>query len=388
MEGVGRASGPRVRWDSARGLWACRAYVGRDARTGRACRPSRTFPGTLTEGEAQALAGEWFRALRPGAGESSPLLASMLDAYVDGREAMGAPVQTVRAYRACAARVSRAAPSLLFSEVDKARAARLLLDVRALGGGLSAATVNQTRALLHKAFSHWASLGYVASNPFDGSPAFQREGAARARSLSLEEMAALQTELRAVWAAREARPYGLVMGSCAAALALACGLRIGEACALERRDVQAGAVEVHATAVQGGRYQPKPKTRAGERRVPLGGDDARALSEWLEWSRERCQRKACRHVFELPDGRMASTAAVGAAFRQLRDSAGLPPDVTFHTLRHTFASHMLAAGVNPKTVQEMLGHADVKTTLGLYGHVLPGEKAGAAEVWARIRREG
>jgi integrase len=47
------------------------------------------------------------------------------------------------------------------------------------------------------------------------------------------------------------------------------------------------------------------------------------------------------------------------------------PHRAFHALRHTHATVLLSAGVNPKVVQERLGHADIKMTLGTYGHVMP-----------------
>ncbi|HEX4716416.1 MAG TPA: tyrosine-type recombinase/integrase, partial [Ktedonobacteraceae bacterium] len=50
--------------------------------------------------------------------------------------------------------------------------------------------------------------------------------------------------------------------------------------------------------------------------------------------------------------------------------AGLP-EVRFHDLRHSAATLLLAAGVNPKVVQELLGHSSISVTLGMYGHVLP-----------------
>jgi len=51
--------------------------------------------------------------------------------------------------------------------------------------------------------------------------------------------------------------------------------------------------------------------------------------------------------------------------------------VRFHDLRHTFASIMLAAGVNPKIVADALGHASVSFTLDTYSHVIPGLQAEA-----------
>ena len=58
------------------------------------------------------------------------------------------------------------------------------------------------------------------------------------------------------------------------------------------------------------------------------------------------------------------------SFKLLPKEAGLP-DVRFHDLRHTCATLLLAKGVNPKFVQELLGHADVGLTLNTYSHYLP-----------------
>jgi len=58
------------------------------------------------------------------------------------------------------------------------------------------------------------------------------------------------------------------------------------------------------------------------------------------------------------------------SFKRLLKEAGLP-DMRFHDLRHTAATLMLQQGVNPKVVQERLGHSDIVLTLGTYSHVLP-----------------
>jgi integrase len=65
-------------------------------------------------------------------------------------------------------------------------------------------------------------------------------------------------------------------------------------------------------------------------------------------------------------------------FKPLLKKAGLP-EIGFHDLRHTCATLMLYAGVRPKVVQELLGHASVTITLDTYSHVVPdmqGEAAG------------
>ena len=56
--------------------------------------------------------------------------------------------------------------------------------------------------------------------------------------------------------------------------------------------------------------------------------------------------------------------------KSLLKRAGLP-NIRFHDLRHTAATTLLALGVNPKIVQEMLGHTEISMTMDIYSHVLP-----------------
>jgi integrase len=58
-------------------------------------------------------------------------------------------------------------------------------------------------------------------------------------------------------------------------------------------------------------------------------------------------------------------------FKATLQRAGLPKSTRFHDLRHTCATLLLKQGVNPKFVQELLGHADISLTLNVYSHVLP-----------------
>ena len=72
-------------------------------------------------------------------------------------------------------------------------------------------------------------------------------------------------------------------------------------------------------------------------------------------------------------------------FEKVVERAGLGP-LRFHDLRHSAATLMLRAGVNPKTVSERLGHATVAFTLDTYAHVLPDMQQDAAEALAASLR--
>ena len=71
------------------------------------------------------------------------------------------------------------------------------------------------------------------------------------------------------------------------------------------------------------------------------------------------------------------------SFAPLLERAGLP-HIRFHDLRHSAASMMLAANVNPKIVQERLGHSSISTTMDTYSHTLPSLQADAAEKMDRL----
>lgn len=68
-------------------------------------------------------------------------------------------------------------------------------------------------------------------------------------------------------------------------------------------------------------------------------------------------------------------------------SPDLLPLLTFHECRHTFASLLIDAGVNPKAIQEFMGHATIEETFSRYGHLMPGARAQARQlVDAYLRR--
>ena len=78
-----------------------------------------------------------------------------------------------------------------------------------------------------------------------------------------------------------------------------------------------------------------------------------------------------------------SPSAMARTFSAECRRLGLPAGTHFHTLRHTHASLLIAAGVDVRTVAERLGHKGTFTTLKYYAHLLPGRDQEAAEAFAR-----
>ncbi len=86
-------------------------------------------------------------------------------------------------------------------------------------------------------------------------------------------------------------------------------------------------------------------------------------------------------VFPSEMGELRSPSSVSVAFRRAAAKAGVPP-IRLHDVRHTHATLLLRAGVNPKVVSERLGHSSVAFTLDTYAHVIPGMQSEAAELLA------
>ena len=102
---------------------------------------------------------------------------------------------------------------------------------------------------------------------------------------------------------------------------------------------------------------------ARERVIPFGNVCKRALVQYLEQGREAFQRKGETDIlFPNCSGKMMSRQGFWKVLKGYASAAGITTDITPHTLRHSFAAHMLQNGADIKSLQEMLGHSDISTT--------------------------
>ncbi len=132
------------------------------------------------------------------------------------------------------------------------------------------------------------------------------------------------------------------------------GLRVGELCGLKCSDprLEDGFLRCFGKGSK-------------ERLVPLGDRAATAIREYL--AQERPDSKAAQ-LFLSVRGRPLTRETISRMLRKAALAAGVDPKITPHTLRHSFATHLLEGGAGLREVQEMLGHADVRTT-EIYTHV-------------------
>ncbi len=156
-------------------------------------------------------------------------------------------------------------------------------------------------------------------------------------------------------------------------LLYAAGLRVSEALGLDSDDLslEAGTARVVG---KGDR----------ERLVPVGEIALDRLRRWIDGPRESLLAAATARarggpIFVGDRGGRLSRAAAWSAVKSAARTAGLGERISPHTLRHSFATHLLEGGADLRIVQELLGHASISTTQ-LYTH-LTGERI--REVYAR-----
>jgi integrase/recombinase XerD len=138
----------------------------------------------------------------------------------------------------------------------------------------------------------------------------------------------------------------------------ACGLRASEAITLDLSDVDAesGVVRTQGKASK-------------ERIVPLGSVAQSAYVRYIELCRPKLVRgRAISRVFVNLRGGSLTRQGLYKIVRRYALQAGLSSQISPHTLRHTFATHLLTGGCDLRMVQAMLGHADVATTQ-VYTHL-------------------
>ena len=225
---------------------------------------------------------------------------------------------------------------------------RYLAELRAQG--LAATTIARRVAALRAFFRHQALLGFRQDNP-----AAELDLPRRSRRLP-RTLSPAEAE-RLIDAANGTTPRAL-RDRALVELLYGGGLRVGEAVALTKADVDLDGRLVRAVG-KGNK----------ERVVPIGRAAADALRRYLSRGRPYLDSRLRAELFLNARGGALTRAGVFLILRTIAARAGLEPErVHPHLLRHSFATHLLEGGADLRSVQEMLGHADLATT-ELYTHV-------------------
>ena len=174
-------------------------------------------------------------------------------------------------------------------------------------------------------------------------------------------------------------------------LALRCGLRAGELCGLSWSDVDVVGQRLHVRAQWTRGHQGYElaalKTEKSRRTIPLTSDSVDVLSAMRDIDKLGGHGADTDAVFHDAAYDRLDPTRLAAQLRAALLAAGLPV-VRLHDLRHTAASIWIGAGVDIKTVADLLGHSTPITTLNIYAHTDERRKQDAVEQMSRALSDG
>lgn len=382
----------------AKGRYYIYRYLGTDQLTRRPIRPYHTLEGASSESEAVAEARKWLEELPEAVGIfSTKTLSEMLGWYVGIIEANGYSPTTVVTYeslrRSCIDGTVGSLPAAkinppTFDGLFKA----LQVDGGSSGKPLSLSSIRKLYYFLRGAYNLFVREGLVQVNPL--------LAVEKPRLVKHEAVALMEDDYMTLSAALEAAmeddsadaPAARRRTVCFAAyLALNTGMRCSEICGLDRRDVHIARKEIHVGHAmkegKSGLVRLAPK-RSAVRNVAIGDDVLATALSHEAWQESFLGAGSGRSPLVTVDGSWMHPKRVSEEFSDMRDRLGIDESVTFHSLRHTHATYLLANGVDLREIQHRLGHAKPSMTLDIYSHVLPGRDRAAAEAMQRMNESG
>jgi integrase len=248
--------------------------------------------------------------------------------------------------------------------------ARIAKDGRKDGrpGGLSPQTILHHHRLISEALDKAVTWKLIRANPAAG---------AEAPTVRAREVVPID-EIQTAWlltAAEGTRLYIPIM------LAVTAGPRRGEILALKWRDVDWGLGILHIRRAleetAAGVTFKEPKSRSGRRKMALPQIALEALENHRE--AQNNLKRALGDAYQdhdliccAEDGSVWAPSAFTSSYRSLLKRRNLSGP-NFHALRHSHASQLLKAGVDPKVISKRLGHSRASFTMDVYAHLLPGQ---------------
>ena len=241
---------------------------------------------------------------------------------------------------------------------------------RHLSGSCATSTTNATLSLLRTLLNEAVNDRLIEWNPCNGVKSLKRtELPARDtkhRALSGDETRVFFRHARSSW---YYYLYKFLLHS---------GVRCGEAGALTTGDLGDDFIFVRRTVtrVNGGfEIGECPKTAAGRRDIPYTSGLKEIIEKQLSLNSIFLHKKADIPglIFFSRHGGIMYSNYIDTDIRSICLRAGIRP-FTAHAFRDTFATRAIESGMNPKTLQELLGHSSYSITMSLYAHVMPSTK--------------
>ena len=241
---------------------------------------------------------------------------------------------------------------------------------------LKGSTVKSINNALHKAFDHAVRRNILSRNPCDlaTKPRIEKF---EIQPLNEEQAKRLVEAVRG-----DLLLEGLIT------VTVTLGLRRGEVTGLKWEDVDFAnkCLYIRRSVGRVGTYgiiEKEPKTKSGLRKIMLPDFLIAVLKQHQQRQQEQKEKKGAAwknsgYVFCNSKGNFYHEENLMKNYKRLLKRADLPA-IRFHDLRHSAATILISMGVNPKVVQELLGHGSIMTTLNTYAHVLPSMQQDAVQ---------
>ena len=266
--------------------------------------------------------------------------------------------------------------------IERLTARDIQLFFNGLAENKSDATLRRVNTLLNQVLRHAVKQKVISENPMDDGVKRPKAKNASQKGKALPRHVCRDI-LTAVEASTTYKPLVTIL--------LYTGIRVGELMALRWENIDRDNMLLHIENAVTSECQfddsgktinrsvviSDTKTAASKRVIPLEPDVLAVLDEWRENSEKR-QKKAIQqgnegYIFPNQYGGLRSYQGFQKQFKRFLDENGLGEyGITFHKFRHTFATLLMEQGTNPRVVQELLGHKDIQTTLGVYTTVSMG----------------
>lgn len=257
---------------------------------------------------------------------------------------------------------------------------------------LKIATIDNVHNVLHQVFQVAVDDDFIRKNPTDNvlkelKLAHQHDGEKR-KALTVEQQTLFLNYLRTQTKYAHWYPVFYIMANT--------GMRVGEITGLRWRDIDLDRriISVNHTLVYYNHRDEKgcyfsintPKTEAGERDIPMTEEVYQAFLMERQYQQEAGIQSIGRvdgyddFIFVNRDGKMQHQGTLNKALKRIMRDCNdeilekygadrapvLLPCFSCHNLRHTFATRLCESGVNVKVIQDVLGHADIGTTMDIY----------------------
>lgn len=384
--------------------------TGRDPVTGKYGRKTKIVNGSMKD--AQKVLDEMTAELKSGlkVDADKMTLIQFCNEYLEAKETAGnASTRTIEENRRKIKLIGEIVGNAPLKSFDARAIERLYSEIRKrrIGHGYNCGntTLRGYHTLLKAIFRKAVDYDYILRNPCDKVEAPKVDDVNR-RSLETPDASRLlkilnTCEVEAIRDLNEKEARQIAWGVdverdslrglstvaylMAVRLGLATGMRLGEVLGLEWGNVNLVTCSIRVTQSLDRNRNPKPpKSKAGIRTVSVDVETVRHLAAWKELQIRLFESLFVEVTDNFPVICTGTASFVGQNnferwWREWRSSNGFE-GLKFHELRHTQATQLLANGVDIKTVQSRLGHANASLTLNTYAHALPQNDKKAAEL--------